>query len=81
MIKVVFLARLRDEVGRSELTISCEQAGRDVQSLRQHLISEGLTALADDSVRVALNQRFCTDLSQVVKEGDEVAFMPPVTGG
>lgn len=32
------------------------------------------------TVRVAVNQEYA-DLAQQVKDGDEIAFLPPVTGG
>jgi len=37
-------------------------------------------AIEDSSIRIALNQNFCA-ADTTVKAGDEVAFMPPVTGG
>jgi molybdopterin synthase sulfur carrier subunit len=33
-----------------------------------------------DSLLVAVNQEV-TDWSQQIKDGDEIAFFPPVTGG
>lgn len=56
------------------------------------LDSAGLTTVADvwarvsgdqplpRTVRVAVNQEYA-DLKQLVKDGDEIAFFPPVTGG
>ncbi len=32
------------------------------------------------TVRVAVNREYA-DLQQMVKDGDEIAFFPPVTGG
>lgn len=38
------------------------------------------TALGDDKVRCARNQRFCT-LTENVSAQDEIAFFSPISGG
>lgn len=80
MINVLFFARLKDEIGKSEIQVHEHSAGQTVAQLQQQLIDQGLTALNDSSIRVALNQSFC-ETHAVIKTGDEIAFMPPVTGG
>ena len=80
MIKVLFFARLKDQVGQAELTLTDDIAGKTLAELQQSLIAQGMIALQDDSIRIALNQNFSTG-DAIVQAGDEVAFMPPVTGG
>lgn len=80
MINVLFFARLKDQVGQAELTLGNETVGKTVAELQQTLIAQGMVALQDDSIRIALNQEFCGP-DTVINDGDEVAFMPPVTGG
>lgn len=80
MINVLFFARLKDQVGQSELALDDTNAGKTISELQSVLIAQGMDALQDNSIRVAINQNFCT-ADTVVKAGDEVAFMPPVTGG
>ena len=80
MINVLFFARLKDQVGQTELQLESDFTGKSIAELQQTLIAQGMVALQDSSIRVALNQSFC-ELSAVIKDGDEVAFMPPVTGG
>jgi molybdopterin synthase sulfur carrier subunit len=80
MINVLFFARLKDQVGQSELLLDAEFAGKTVAELQYALIAKGMIALKDDSIRIAVNQNFCAP-DTVVNDGDEVAFMPPVTGG
>lgn len=80
MINVLFFARLKDQTGKSELSLDDSYAGETVTQLQQRLIDQGLVALQDNSIRIALNQNFC-DADAIINEGDEVAFMPPVTGG
>ena len=80
MINVLFFARLKDTIGQAELKLDTELAGKTVIELQQILIDKGMVALQDDSIRIAVNQNFCSN-DTVVNDGDEVAFMPPVTGG
>ncbi|HEX9172536.1 MAG TPA: MoaD/ThiS family protein, partial [Telluria sp.] len=55
-----------------------------VGAVREHLIARGgvwAEALAHQrALRMAFNQVMC-DEGTAVKEGGEVAFFPPVTGG
>ena len=80
MINILFFARLKDQIGRAELTLADDMAGKTLAELQQVLIAQGMIALQDDSIRIALNQNFSTS-DAIVQAGDEVAFMPPVTGG
>ena len=80
MINVLFFARLKDQLGQAELVLADDMAGKTLAELQKILIAQGMTALQDDSIRIALNQNFCT-ADVIVNAGDEVAFMPPVTGG
>ena len=80
MINVLFFARLKDTIGQAELKLDTELAGKTVIELQQILIDKGMVALQDDSIRIAVNQNFCSN-DTVVNDGDEVAFMPPVRGG
>lgn len=80
MITVLFFARLQEDMGISELLMDESNAGQSAQALREALIARGKDILADESIRVAINQEFC-GWDTEIKDGDEVAFMPPVTGG
>jgi molybdopterin synthase sulfur carrier subunit len=80
MINVLFFARLKDQIGQAELKMDNDFAGKSVVELQHALIAKGMVALQDDSIRIALNQHFCPP-DTVVSDGDEGAFMPPVTGG
>ncbi len=80
MITVLFFARLKDQVGQVELQLESDLAGKTAAELQQVLIDQGMLALQDDSIRIAVNQDFCS-ADTIVNDGDEVAFMPPVTGG
>ncbi len=80
MINVLFFARLKEDVGQGQMQLDDSFVGQSIAQLRQHLIAQGMSALQDDSIRMALNQNFCS-ADHKIQAGDEVAFMPPVTGG
>jgi molybdopterin synthase sulfur carrier subunit len=75
-IKVRYFASLKESIGRTE----------------DHLEFAGLATVADvwrsanpdktlpDNTLAALNMDY-VELNSAVKDGDEVAFFPPVTGG
>ncbi len=73
-IHVKFFARLREQVGIDETTV--EQASNVTEVWQQ--TSNGLTM--PDNTLCAVNMEY-VDRAAAVKDGDEVAFFPPVTGG
>lgn len=80
MITVLFFARLKDQIGQSELVLGDDMVGKTLAEIQQILIAQGMSPLEDESIRIALNQDFSIG-DAIVRAGDEVAFMPPVTGG
>jgi molybdopterin synthase sulfur carrier subunit len=80
---VLYLARLREALGRSQEQIELPDAST-VASLVTALRERGgpwATELAiGRAVRVAVNQELA-DLTAPLRDGDEVALFPPVTGG
>ncbi|SDJ90000.1 molybdopterin converting factor subunit 1 [Microbulbifer yueqingensis] len=81
MIKVLFFARLRQQLGMGELRL--EDFSGTVRSLCAVLCErypQWREHLDDDAIRVAVNQELA-DSDASVAAGDEVAFFPPVTGG
>ena len=82
MIKVLFFAQIRDQLGTSELQVPSNE-NTDVMTLLANLQSRDkhwLTVLSKGKLMVAINQTMSTQNVRL-KEGDEVAFFPPVTGG
>jgi MoaE-MoaD fusion protein len=71
---------LRDITGCSEEAIEVEPGAR-VDSIFERYAGRfpRLKELAS-SIVLASNQQFC-DRSEMVREGDEIAFLPPVSGG
>ncbi|MBA6222694.1 molybdopterin synthase sulfur carrier subunit [Colwellia sp. MB02u-18] len=82
MIKVLFFARLREQLSTDSLQILASE-NMTTELIRQQLANtDDLWAkvMSADSLLVAVNQQI-TDWSHSVNAGDEVAFFPPVTGG
>lgn len=83
MLKVLFFARLREELGIGELNCAAEQAATAAQ-LRENLVAANgehwRASLFADNIIVAVNQEV-VDWSKPLQAGDEIAFFPPVTGG
>ena len=86
-ITVLYFASIREAVGVSKQTVSTQAP--TVNALRAELMSqsEALRSALDPkrSVKVALDQVALhptqLDQSDLLHEGAEVAFFPPVTGG
>jgi molybdopterin synthase sulfur carrier subunit len=83
-VKLLYFAWLRARVGCAEEEIDLPPGVKDVAGLLDWLRSRGsgyAEALRDLSVvRVAVNQNY-VGLEHPVREGDEIAIFPPVTGG
>ncbi|HVC54078.1 MAG TPA: molybdopterin converting factor subunit 1 [Stellaceae bacterium] len=83
-MRLLYFAWLRARIGRGEEELDLPPQVRDVAGLLAHLQSRGgryAEALADLSVvKVAVNQDY-VGREHPVRQGDEVALFPPVTGG
>jgi molybdopterin converting factor subunit 1 len=80
LVKVLLFAAARDLADTDAAQVELP-AGATVADVRTALVRDhpALTSLLAKSA-VAVNQDFAED-SQVVAEGDEVAVIPPVSGG
>ncbi len=82
-ITVRFFASLREiaEIDRIEIDLPRGSGSGDVmRALRDDLNPDALAAIEGDQVKVAVNQVILRT-EQNLNEGDEVAFLPPITGG
>jgi len=83
-LELRFFASLREALGISQESVTIPGDIKTIADLRRYLIERGSPwseVLAEGKVlRCALNQHM-VDPSTLLKEGAEVAFFPPVTGG
>lgn len=79
-VTVRLFARLRDITGSAELTRHAD-AGATIGTVWRDLVAE-FPGLADyeRSISCAVNADYAR-MTQALSDGDEVAFLPPVSGG
>lgn len=77
MNKILFFAHLRDAVGEEFLHL--DASGKTVAQLKAEL-SEKYDLPRMDTVMTAINEEFASN-DEVIQDGDEIAFIPPVSGG
>ena len=76
VVKVRLFASLRESLGFGERTIEADTALTAAEVWSR--IADG--GVLPSQVRVAINARYAKP-ADPVRDGDEVAFCPPVTGG
>ena len=79
MAMILFFGRLQDALGTRSLTAALPPRVRDTDSLRAWL-GRDHPALRDPSVRIAVNAELRAG-NAPIGDGDEIAFLPPMSGG
>lgn len=81
MIKILFFAYLRERLDRDQFDYELTTE-KTVADILQGLTAKGepWNILAEQDVLIAVNQTLSSK-SESIKDGDELAFFPPVTGG
>jgi molybdopterin converting factor subunit 1 len=83
-VRVLYFAWLREKAGMTAEEVTPPESVTDVAGLVFWLRARGggpAEALADLSLlRIAVNHEHAR-LDQPVRQGDEIAFFPPITGG
>ena len=74
-----YFASFRDLTGKKEESLEVPE-GITVEGLREHVKGLYAKMAGREQVLVAVNGAFMP-LETVVREGDEAAFFPPVSGG
>jgi molybdopterin synthase sulfur carrier subunit len=77
MNKVLFFAHLRDAVGEESIEIDAN--GKTVAEVKQE-VAKKYDIQKLDTVMTAVNEEFAAN-DDIIKDGDTIAFVPPVSGG
>ena len=78
-VKLVFLGRLEDLAGGAERLV---ESAASFDSLLASLEPQLADALGAERIKLALNGALISDRAALaLKDGDELAFLPPVSGG
>lgn len=84
MIRLLYFARLREALGTSQEEIAVPEDVGDVQALMHWLARRGGAWQEEFTgcrpLRAAVNQELVGNTASF-RDGDEIAFFPPVTGG
>jgi sulfur-carrier protein len=84
MIRILYFASLRERLGTGSEEMEPLPEGARVAEIAAILRGRGAPwdqVLGEDqTIMVAVNQEMA-NLEKPVRDGDEVAFFPPVTGG
>jgi len=84
LITILYFARLKESLNYSTEEIDLPADVNSIAALKLHLAKRG-EAWANlfngqQTIRAAINHALVEN-DEVIKNGDEVAFFPPVTGG
>ena len=78
-IRLVFLGRLEDAAGGAERDVP---AAGSLAAILATLDPELAELLSGERIKLALNGALVSDgAGLLLKDGDELAFLPPVSGG
>lgn len=84
-VALCYLASLRELVGTASESLPVPADGMAFEQLTAELAArhgdDVLAALTDRRVRLALNRELVDAAGLRLRPGDELAFLPPVTGG
>ena len=78
-MRILLFGRLRDALGTGEMEKALPEGIRDAEGVRSWL-GRDHPALLDPSIRVAVNAEIAHG-NAAVGACDEIAFLPPMSGG
>src|SRR5689334_2697544 len=79
-VRILFFGQLKEVAGRERDTLELPEGARVADLLRRYAEVKPALKVYYDAMAVALNQEY-SEAGAVLHEGDEVALIPPVSGG
>ena len=77
MIKVLLFAQLQEDIGQEQVCLEAD--GWTVKQVKDYLMNQ-YPEVSLQAVMTAINEEYAFDVD-TVKDGDIIAFLPPVSGG
>lgn len=77
MINILLFAHLQEAIGESKLSV--ELSNHTVKQIKEWMETQ-YPQVSLHHVMTAVNEEFATETT-IVKEGDTIAFIPPISGG
>lgn len=77
MNKILFFAHLKDAVGEDSIRV--DVSGKTVAEVKG-ILAKDYHLQKLDTAMTAVNEEFASD-DDLIQPGDEIAFIPPVSGG
>lgn len=77
MIRILLFAHLQEAIGESELSV--ELSDYSVVQIKDWMEKQ-YPQLSLQKMMTAVNEEFATD-DMIVRDGDTLAFIPPISGG
>ena len=82
VINILYFASVKDRLGtaRESLDVPASTTGTGLMKILKSRGEPWVSVFSDTKLLIAINQEMANE-TDLVNEGDEVAFFPPVTGG
>lgn len=77
-VNVKYFGAIAEQTGTSEETLDLRSIGSELRDLKAYCIEKYKLA-NDDSLQLAINEEL--NKEGELRDGDEVAFLPPFAGG
>jgi len=78
-VRVLFFASIRERAGRREVTVSLPD-GTVLDQLVRMIGNEIAPMTEGERMMLSINGKYASG-EEVLRDGDEVALLPPVSGG
>lgn len=80
-VTVLLFAKAREIFGKKQATLVLSGTCFTYRELLERIVAEFSLHSIKDSFILAVNEEFCTEGAVVLKNGDEIAVIPPLSGG